>query len=56
MSVSQPELSLPNIEDLVEVEMPSPEVQRKAALVVCDYAQDATLARELMEMLGLEVA
>ena len=36
-----------------EVEPPTPEQARAASLTVCEYAEDATVARELLQMLGL---
>lgn len=33
-----------------------PYLHRKMALLVCGYAPDATVAQELMDVLGLEVS
>lgn len=40
----------------VEYDLPplDPEVIRKAQLTVCDNAQDVTLARSILEVLGLD--
>lgn len=37
-----------------EIRPVTPEERRKAQLTVCDYAKDATLARHLLEVLGLD--